>query len=48
MILLFLGHNFWTRNLSKSAKVSKDLDSSLVSNKNLVKNSILQFRPRAR
>jgi len=24
IILLLLGHNFWTRNPSKSSKVSKD------------------------
>jgi len=29
-----LDHNFWTRNPSRSSKVSKDLDCSLVSNKN--------------
>jgi len=29
-----LDHNFWTQNLSKSSKVSKDLDCSPVSNKN--------------
>jgi len=32
---LFLGHNFRTQNLSKSSKVSKDSDFSLVYNKNL-------------
>jgi len=35
MILLFLGHNFWTRNARKLMKGSKDSDSSLVSNENL-------------
>jgi len=35
IILLVLGHNFWTRNARKSIKVSKDSDYSLVSNKNL-------------
>ena len=30
---MFLGDNFWTRNPSKSSKVSKDSDFSLVSNK---------------
>ena len=34
--LLFLGHNFSTRNLSKSSKVSEGLGFSLVCNKNLV------------
>jgi len=29
-----LDHNFWTRNPSKSSKVSNDSDCSLVSNKN--------------
>ena len=29
-----LDHNFWTRSLSRSSKVSKDLDCSLESNKN--------------
>jgi len=38
--LLFLSHNFLTRNLSKSSKVSKDLDFSLVSNKNLVSKTL--------
>jgi len=33
--LHILYHNFWTRNLSKSIKESKDPDFSLVSNKNL-------------
>jgi len=32
---VFFGHNFWTQNPSKSSKVSKDSDFSLVSNKNL-------------
>jgi len=27
-------HNFWTRNLSRSSKVSKDSDCSLLSSKN--------------
>ena len=37
-ITLFIrDHNFWTRNPSKSIKVSKDLDFSLVSSKNLSK-----------
>jgi len=34
---LFLDHNVWTINARKPIKCSKDLDSSLVSNKNLVK-----------
>ena len=29
-----LHHNFWTRNPSRSSKISKDLDCSLVSSKN--------------
>jgi len=29
------GHNFWTWNLNKSSKISKDSDFSGVSNKNL-------------
>ena len=29
-----LDNNFWTRNPSRSSKVSKDLDCSLKSNKN--------------
>ena len=37
LILLFLGHNFGTRNPSKLSKVSKHLDFSLVSNKHLSK-----------
>jgi len=37
IILLFLGHNFRTCNPSKSSKVSKCLDFSLVSKKNLSK-----------
>ena len=37
IILLFLGHHFRTRNPSKSSKVSKNSDYSLVSNKNLSK-----------
>jgi len=32
--LFILGHNFWTRNVRKSIKGSKDSDSSLVSNEN--------------
>ena len=32
--LFTLDHNFWTRNLSRSSKVSNDSDCSLVSNKN--------------
>jgi len=36
IILLFLGNNFRTRNDRKLIKGSKDLDSSLVSNKNLI------------
>ena len=32
-----LDHNFWTWNPSRSSKVSKDLDCSLVSNKNFSK-----------
>ena len=32
---MFFGHNFGTRNPSKSSKVSKDSDFCLVSNKNL-------------
>jgi len=35
VILLFLGHNFWTQNTSKSSIVSKESDFSLVSKKNL-------------
>jgi len=35
LILFVLGHNFWTRNPSKSIKVSKDSDFCLVFNKNL-------------
>jgi len=34
-IFITLDHNFWTWNLSRSSKVSKDSDCSLVSNKNL-------------
>jgi len=34
---LTLDNNFWTRNLSKSFEVSKELDFSLVSNNNLSK-----------
>ena len=37
LILLFWGHNFWTRNTSKSSKVSKDSEIGLVSNKNFRK-----------
>jgi len=33
--LLFLGHNFLTRNVRKSIKISSDSDSRLVSNENL-------------
>jgi len=33
--LLILDHNFGTRNTGKLIKVSKDSDSSLVSNENL-------------
>jgi len=32
--MFILDHNFWTWNPSKSSKVSKDSDCSLVSNKN--------------
>ena len=32
---VFLGRNFWTWNPSKSSKLSKDSDFSLVSDKNL-------------
>jgi len=32
-----LHHNFWTRNPSRSSKVSKDSDCSLVSGKNISK-----------
>ena len=32
--MFILDHNFWTRNVRKSIKGSKDLDSSLVSNEN--------------
>jgi len=32
--LLIIDHNIWTRNPSKSIKLSKDSDCSLVSNKN--------------
>jgi len=32
--LLLLSHTFWTRNARKLIKGSKDLDYSLVSNKN--------------
>ena len=32
--ILFFSHKLWTQNNSKSYKVSKDLDFSLVSNKN--------------
>jgi len=35
-----LHHNFWTRNPSRSSKVSKDLYCSLVSSKNF--SEILQ------
>jgi len=35
IILLFLGRNFWTQNISKPSKVLKDSGFSLVSNKNL-------------
>ena len=35
VILLCLGHNFWTQNTSKSSIVSKESDFSLVSKKNL-------------
>jgi len=35
--MLFLGHNFWTRNARKLIKGLKDSDYSLVSNKNLNK-----------
>jgi len=34
-ILLYLGYNFWTRNLSKLSKVPKVSDFNLVSNKNV-------------
>jgi len=37
LTLFILDHNIWTRNLSKSIKVSKDSDFSLISNKNLSK-----------
>jgi len=38
-LVFILGHNdnFWTQNPNKSSKVSKDLDFSLVSHKNLNK-----------
>jgi len=32
--MFILDHNFWTRNVTKSIKASKDSDSSLVSNEN--------------
>ena len=32
--MFILDHNYWTENLLKSIKVSKDSDSSLISNKN--------------
>jgi len=32
-----LDHNFWNQNPSRSLKVTKDLDCSLVSNKNFRK-----------
>ena len=32
--MFILDHNFWTRNVRKSIKGSKDSDSSLVSNEN--------------
>ena len=32
--MFILDHNFWTRNFSRSSKVSKDSDFSLLSNKN--------------
>ena len=35
IMLLFLGHDFWTRNVRKPIKGSEDSDSSLVSNTNL-------------
>jgi len=35
IILLTLDHKFWNWNLSKSSKVSEDLNFHLVSNKNL-------------
>jgi len=35
--LFTLDHNVRTRNLSRSSKVSKDLDCSLVSSKNFSK-----------
>ena len=39
--LLFLGNNFWPRNVRQPIKGSKDLDFSLVSNENLDKKSIV-------
>ena len=36
-MFFIVDHNFWTRNLSKSSKVSKVLDFSLVSNKSFSK-----------
>ena len=36
-IFIIFDHNFWTRNLSRSSKVSKDSDCGLVSNKNFSK-----------
>ena len=36
-IFTSLDHNFWTRNLSRSSKVSKDSDCSLVSSRNFSK-----------
>jgi len=34
IILFILDHNFWSRNVRKSIKGSKDSESSLVSNEN--------------
>jgi len=46
--LFTLHHNFWTQNLSRSSKVSKDPDFRLVSNKNFNKIRPTRFGPRSR
>jgi len=47
-VVLFFSRNFWTRSTRKPSKGSKDPDCGLVSNKNLVKNSIRQLASRTR
>jgi len=46
--LFILDHNFWTRNIRKLIKGSKDSDSSLVSNKTSAKYLGIAVGPLAR